>query len=428
MTLLVVLASFTVALALALGYIILRNHADSSLNRLFFLMTVSIALWSTSSLLSYITDNREIMKVLFRTTVFFAGLYAAFLLHFVIEVTQSKPAGYRILQFIFYIPIIVLGVLVWTNQTYFSEFNRVNNLWSYNHQYDSPIFIFYMSYWSLYTLASVFLLIKSTFTAKYRILKKQYGILSAALGLSIFFSLFKALVFPNLFEAESQGGTLSFQLIWLFSILILVDRYRFLLPKKDAERTAILEISGYSLVVIDRQGSIQIMNREAEQLLGIRFNRIASKKINDFLHPFESLRQEMEKMQYKTWQSISSTMVIRTAKGKDIPVDIKVTLLEDKLQRRSGYLLTMKEKSKVTKLQETFRLSRREIEVLQCLVNGFTNQEIAAALFISERTVKTHVTHIFDKLGVDNRVQVIMCLREYEILSTQSSEKEVIIL
>jgi PAS domain S-box-containing protein len=285
-----------------------------------------------------------------------------------------------------------------------------------------------MSYWSLYTLASVFLLIKSTFTAKYRILKKQYGILSAALGLSIFFSLFKALVFPNLFEAESQGGTLSFQLIWLFSILILVDRYRFLLPKKDAERTAILEISGYSLVVIDRQGSIQIMNREAEQLLGIRFNRIASKKINDFLHPFESLRQEMEKMQYKTWQSISSTMVIRTAKGKDIPVDIKVTLLEDKLQRRSGYLLTMKEKSKVTKLQETFRLSRREIEVLQCLVNGFTNQEIAAALFISERTVKTHVTHIFDKLGVDNRVQVIMCLREYEILSTQSSEKEVIIL
>ncbi|MFP4385525.1 MAG: response regulator transcription factor [Spirochaetia bacterium] len=54
--------------------------------------------------------------------------------------------------------------------------------------------------------------------------------------------------------------------------------------------------------------------------------------------------------------------------------------------------------------------------------------ENAEALLISERTVKTHVTHIFDKLGVDNRVQVIMCLREYEILSSQPSEKEVIIL
>jgi PAS domain S-box-containing protein len=271
-------------------------------------------------------------------------------------------------------------------------------------------------------------LIKSTLAAKYRILKQQYGIMAAALGLSIFLSLFKALMFPLIFEADSQGGTLSFQLIWLFSILILVDRYRFLLPREDAERTAMLEISGYSLLVIDQQGSIQIMNREAERLLGIRFSRIRLKKIHVFLHPFEPLWKEIEQMQYKSRQSISSNMFIRTVKGKDIPVDIKVTLLEDKLQRRSGYLLTIKEKSKVTKLQEAFQLSKREIEVLQCLVNGFTNQEIAEALLISERTVKNHVTHIFDKLGVDNRVQVIMCLKEYEILSSQPSEKEVLIL
>ena len=48
-------------------------------------------------------------------------------------------------------------------------------------------------------------------------------------------------------------------------------------------------------------------------------------------------------------------------------------------------------------------LSRRELEVLALVAQGRTNREIAAALVISERTAINHVSHIFDKLGVENR-------------------------
>lgn len=52
---------------------------------------------------------------------------------------------------------------------------------------------------------------------------------------------------------------------------------------------------------------------------------------------------------------------------------------------------------------DPYGLSAREREVLALLVDGRTNREIGAALFISERTASVHVTHILDKLGVNSR-------------------------
>ena len=55
-------------------------------------------------------------------------------------------------------------------------------------------------------------------------------------------------------------------------------------------------------------------------------------------------------------------------------------------------------------------LTRRELEVLKLLAEGFSNEEIAARMFISERTVRAHVTGIFAKLKVNNRVKAALAI------------------
>ncbi len=55
-------------------------------------------------------------------------------------------------------------------------------------------------------------------------------------------------------------------------------------------------------------------------------------------------------------------------------------------------------------------LSERELQVARAVAEGKSNKEVAAQLFISERTVKAHLGTVFDKLGVRDRVQLVLHL------------------
>lgn len=61
-------------------------------------------------------------------------------------------------------------------------------------------------------------------------------------------------------------------------------------------------------------------------------------------------------------------------------------------------------------------ISKREYEVLQKINDGLSNQEIATTLFISESTVKTHVSNLLSKLDARRRTQAITKAKELGIL------------
>ena len=62
------------------------------------------------------------------------------------------------------------------------------------------------------------------------------------------------------------------------------------------------------------------------------------------------------------------------------------------------------------------RLSARELDVLRLVAAGESNPEIARSLFIGEATVKTHLLHVFDKLGVGDRTRAVTLAMELRLL------------
>jgi pimeloyl-ACP methyl ester carboxylesterase/DNA-binding CsgD family transcriptional regulator len=63
-------------------------------------------------------------------------------------------------------------------------------------------------------------------------------------------------------------------------------------------------------------------------------------------------------------------------------------------------------------IESISQLSKREQNILAEIAKGLNNREIAAGLFISEKTVRNHITSIFDKLGVSSRAQAIVMAKE----------------
>ena len=88
---------------------------------------------------------------------------------------------------------------------------------------------------------------------------------------------------------------------------------------------------------------------------------------------------------------------------KDIAADALVACVRDVLNGKSYLAPTAAAKlaERVTQVQ----LTPRELAALRLLANGESNKEIASSLGISERTVKTHLAHLFEKLGVTSRTE-----------------------
>lgn len=101
---------------------------------------------------------------------------------------------------------------------------------------------------------------------------------------------------------------------------------------------------------------------------------------------------------------------------KDSPTDALIGAVVDAAHGRSVLAPEVQARLVQRVARPGGAVSARETEILALLATGASNRQIARALFISESTVKTHLVHLYGKLGVDNRTAAISTARERRII------------
>ncbi|HUL15657.1 MAG TPA: response regulator transcription factor [Terriglobales bacterium] len=66
--------------------------------------------------------------------------------------------------------------------------------------------------------------------------------------------------------------------------------------------------------------------------------------------------------------------------------------------------------------REALGITPRELEILELIAQGLSNREIGEKLFVSENTVKTHSSRVFDKLGAKRRTQAVQLGKELRLI------------
>ena len=99
--------------------------------------------------------------------------------------------------------------------------------------------------------------------------------------------------------------------------------------------------------------------------------------------------------------------VIFTALGIWLALKLSKPKIETIVVEKEVYVTRNENFVLDTSLVSQLELSKRELEILSLLAQGYSNQEIAAKLFVSLSTVKTHIQNLFEKLDVKRRTQAV---------------------
>jgi len=407
-----------------LGYIVFRRNINSRVRYTFLLLSLSLGIWALIALFTWTTRDHSSFIVLFMTGTAFQMLHFAAFLHFSLVVCGMRTRNQATLFWI-YIPCVFSILLFFANPDYVSEFILINETWHFNHKYDSAAFISMLVIWLGYYGFSFYLYIKKSRGSNTYKEKKLFQILAASVLALVALTLLEALVLPLLVGFPSNGRLLILKFLWLLCLGYLMDRYRFLTAPARLEDIALRALPGYVVIILDANFAVHKANQEATRILSSQGNKFEGRPLTAILPSADRLLEKLATDGFD--YPLSDIISVGREENARIFLDIKVSPLHEKGAPTIGFMLVGKELKGRQYLNCAFNLSERELEIIEQIMRGHSNSKIAEYLFISKRTVATHITHIFRKLGVHNRIQLCSQLKDNQLLAAHIAEKKLLI-
>jgi len=99
----------------------------------------------------------------------------------------------------------------------------------------------------------------------------------------------------------------------------------------------------------------------------------------------------------------------------NMAVKTYISCIKDRFNDISGFLIISSELRDVEKFRKIYMITDRELEITGLIVSGLSYKEISGKLGISERTVERHLTNIYNKLGINNKIELYRIAGEYNI-------------
>ncbi len=181
-----------------------------------------------------------------------------------------------------------------------------------------------------------------------------------------------------------------------------------------------MEIAGEAA---DGREAIELVRRERPDvmLMDIRMPRVdgieATRQVAGATRVVILTTYELDEYVFDALAAGASGFLLKAAPPEQLIHAIEVVaagnaLLDPSVTRRLIAEFAKRPEPTLKRPKELASLTDREREVLLEIARGLTNGEIAGRLFVSETTVKTHVAHVLDKLGLRDRVQAVIVAYE----------------
>jgi DNA-binding CsgD family transcriptional regulator len=410
------LAAVVLTLALVEGLYILRQNPHVMANRLFFCMTACIAVWLLGLGLGYGSrtgdDARRWFKVASPGFIF---LHCC-TLHFVLAHTgRLASRAWRLAAWLSYLPSVLFQFIAWAGVLVFRGFSQAGGLWIGEPDFGSASFtllmIQYLSYYGL----SIGLLVYDALRSSRRRDRRQRLLIVSGIGISVLLFNVEPFLLPLVSPYRTILVSPLFSIVLVSAAALAIRRYHFLSTSAIAIDHSTLDHLSDAIVLFDSNLQPVYTNTTANFLFP------AEKTLEDIVTEASLIRSSLRRAEER--KSASFSCVLSSKAPGNACVDCRFSLMRDTTGELESILLVGIPVNDTSTLHSNYGLTKAESRVVSMLVEGKQQDQMASELGVSIRTVKAHCAHIYQKLRVRNKIELIRLLGTYKLLSNQAADQ-----
>jgi DNA-binding CsgD family transcriptional regulator len=400
---------FTAFFALFQGIVVLLLDRKSRVHQLFFAITICLFHWSLATAFGYTSANIDEIFFWLRLSTPGYTLLHAFTLHFVLEISGLYKPVKKIVLFLIYAPSLFFCYYGLTHVFVFKDFVKVGNLWLGIPMLDNPVFLLFMLQYLSYYVTSALLLFLRIKNSNSNRIKRQGALMFGSIILTVLIYNIEPFLLPLLTTYKTSVIAVNAGILWVTGFWIAIIRYRLFTWQGLDLFQKIFQSIEQPLLMLDEKLCIEKVNISAVELIGHSLEEILQNQSEEFLHinsDFETIRKSGET------RILFGSIV--DAKGESHSIRFKATPIFDRYRDFCGILLAGTEMIGFELLQKEYGLTDREMNVVRTVAGGINGKRTAEILDISLNTVKSHLTHIYNKTGTNNRMELLQLLAKYE--------------
>lgn len=400
---------FAAFFALFQGIIVIMLDRKSRVHQLFFAIALCLFEWSLTAAFGY--ASADLSEIFFWLRLSAPGycLLHAFTLHFVLEISGYYKRIHKTVRALIYAPSLYFCYYGLTHTFVFKDFVKVGKLWIGIPMLDSPVFLlFMMQYLSYYAASAVLLFFWIKNTGSNRI-KRQGSIMLGSIILTVLIYNVEPFLLPLLTTYRTSVIAVNAGILWVSGFWLAIIRYRLFTWQSHDLINKIFHTIEQPLLMLDENLEIETVNSSAIELAGLGIEQIVEAQAEEFLQlngDFDTIRNSGET------RILFGSIV--DAKAERHSLRFKATPIFDRFHDFRGILLSGTEMIGFDLLQKQYALTDREMNVVCTVAGGINGKRTAEILNIKLNTVKSHLTHIYNKTGTNNRMELLQLLAKYE--------------
>lgn len=410
MELYALLSQYVFLACLFLGIYVLILEPRDRIHQLFFLLSLSEGLWNLFSMFVFRTNTEEQLWSWFRIAATFGILFTSLLLHFILTLTQrAAKKRWILLIYLFSLPVHYRN---WTSSFIFDQIRKVETIWVFQ----PAVHSFWMYYWWIYSHSMAIISLVLLHRWRKRSTSKRIQHQAKIIFYSLLLFLTTASINDYFIAPRIRIPPISpiYFLIFIAGTSYAMIKYRFLSITHKTVCKDILQNMDVAVILLDLDSRVMMMNRKAGDLLQQTEAQVQGRNVSQVFRDTRVLQNGIQRILEDRIKTFTCTVQIPRLHDMMV-LKLTLSLVKDRVGEKLGVLLIGQENNTLKQFLKRFRITWREWEIIQHVLSGLSNKGIAEELSISERTVKSHVTHIYNKLGIKNKVQLLKILGEFHV-------------